>query len=98
MTMKVKDLISRLEERDPEADVLLATQENYPFEHSVRGVQVRENVAEDDDGDDGSAEDAGDGDGLANQSDTWNNRGNKNDVLLVEGGQLRYGNRNAWNL
>jgi hypothetical protein len=44
--MKVKRLIELLELHDPEAEVVLATQPNYPFEHSIMGVAVREDFDE----------------------------------------------------
>lgn len=81
--MKVHELISMLEDLDPEADVLIMSQENWPFECSVRGVVERQAIGrgdEDEDGDsDGECED-----------------GAPNDVFLVEGRQLRYGSKAAW--
>jgi hypothetical protein len=39
--MKVKELIEILEDMDPEATVLLASQPNWPFEYGLAGVAVR---------------------------------------------------------
>lgn len=84
--MKVSELIAILEDCDPEAEVLLATRPNDPREFSVEGVTVREEML---DGSERDGDDSGpsieDGDGA---------RGN--DVLLIEGEQLRFGDRDAW--
>ena len=76
--MKVQDLIDILEAMDPEAAVLVMTQQNWPFENSVAGVAVREDFSDSDD-------EPGFDDGTA-----------PNDVFIVEGGQLRYGSKDAW--
>lgn len=47
--MKVRDLIELLQEQDPEADVLLATQEQWPFENALLGVIRRDEMLGDDD-------------------------------------------------
>ena len=78
--MTVEQLISILQDCDPKAEVLLASQPAYPFEYRLAGVTVREEML---DGDE--REDTEFGDGC---------RGN--DVLLVEGAQIRYGSRDAW--
>ena len=39
--MKVKELIDLLEEQDPDAEVLIMSQQNWPFENGVYGVTVR---------------------------------------------------------
>lgn len=44
--MTVSELISLLEDCDPDAQVLLLMQPNYPFEYSVSGVVAREDVDE----------------------------------------------------
>ena len=81
--MKVKDLIELLEDMDPEANVLIASQPNWPFEHSVAGVAVREELGDDDD--DGDEAERPYADGC-----------HGNDVFIVEGPQLRYGSKAAW--
>ena len=95
--MKVAELISLLEECDPEAEVRLMTQQNYPFEHRMLGIVTR---AEMDDSDIcecnhrigephdevcAAFEEEVYADGLAG-----------NDVFIVEGGQERHGNQSAW--
>jgi hypothetical protein len=88
--MKVSDLIRLLEDQDPDAEVLLMTQRNWPFENSVFGVAVREDVAtneEDGDDDEGEHEPPPVEKGTA-----------PNDVFIVEGEQLRYGSKRAWDV
>lgn len=68
--MKVKDLLNELQYLDPEADVLIMSQESYPFENNVIKLVLREDF-----------------------EDSPEN----NDVFLLEGNQVRYGNRDAWN-
>jgi hypothetical protein len=80
--MQVRDLIELLEDQDPEAEVLLMTQQSWPFENAVAGVASREDIVQDD-----PDEDAGTDDGAA-----------RNDVFIVEGSQLRYGSKAAWNV
>ena len=40
--MKVSELIELLEEQDPDAEVLVMTQENWPFECALAGLTTRE--------------------------------------------------------
>lgn len=87
--MKVSELIDLLEEQDPDAEVLVMMQENWPFECSLAGVTSREEMLradrEEDLDDEGDAEDPKLERGTANS-----------DVFLVEGQQLRYGSKTAW--
>lgn len=92
--MKVSELIELLEEQDPDAEVLVMMQQNWPFECSLAGVTTREEIEradrdddEDDDEDDDDAEEAPRERGTA-----------KSDVFLVEGDQLRYGSKTAWDV
>ena len=80
--MTVQELIERLEECDPDAEVLLMTQENWPFENSIAGVTAREECV----GNDPDEDDDEYGDGC-----------DPGDNLIDEGEQLRYGTKNAWN-
>lgn len=45
--MKVKELIERLQEYDPEAEVYLAEQPSWPFEYTIGGVVARHEVDDD---------------------------------------------------
>lgn len=77
--MKVAKLIELLEYCDPEATVILMTQEGWPFENELRDVVIREDILD------------------LNEGETIMGDGsNPSDVFLVEGKQLRYGNKNAW--
>jgi hypothetical protein len=91
-TMKVKELIELLGECDREADVYVMSQANYPFECALHGVAERQALAEYNYDDDEPE--------TASRSDRWTASAtslSRNDVFLVEGGQLRYGSRDAWN-
>ena len=92
--MKVRELIEILEELDPEASVYIMSQQNWPFELAIHGVTVREEFTETDD-EDGDAEDAP----ARTEGDRWRARPEalpRNDVFIVEGSQLRYGSKDAW--
>ena len=54
--MKVRELIAVLEDLDPEAAVYIMSQPNYPFEHAVSGVALREDFTDCDDEDEEEAE------------------------------------------
>lgn len=84
--MTLGELIERLEElRDDvgdDAEVRLMTQPNWPFENSIRGLTTAEEIARSDEDEDGDDEVEVD----------------ENVVYIVEGGQIGYGSKNAWNL
>lgn len=86
--MKVRDLIEILEDQDPDAEVLIMSQENWPFENAIAGVAIREDFVDDDE------EDEDDEDGTERQYEKGTA---PNDVFIVEGQQLRYGSKAAWN-
>jgi len=82
--MKVRELLEVLTAHDPEAEVCLLTQSNWPLEHGLARVVARGDLmdaAVDSDAEaplrlvDGAA---------------------RSDVVLVEGRWLRYGTRAAW--
>ncbi|GAB4211803.1 MAG: hypothetical protein OHK0013_33880 [Sandaracinaceae bacterium] len=84
--MKVRELIELLGDQDPDAEVFIMSQENWPFENAVAGIAVREEMIEDDDDlTDEEREEPRYGRGTA-----------ANDVFIVEGEQLRYGSKAAW--
>jgi hypothetical protein len=89
--MTLGELIERLEElRDDvgaDAEVRLMTQPNWPFENSIRGVTTADEIlaADIDDGETTDVE-ISDEDAIGNV------------VYIVEGGQIGYGSKNAWNL
>ncbi len=87
--MKVSELIELLEEQDPDAEVLVMSQPNWPFELGLAGVTTREEMlrADRDEDSDGDDEEPRVESGTA-----------KSDVFLVEGEQLRYGSKTAWSV
>lgn len=90
--MKVRELIEILEELDPEASVYVMSQQSWPFEVAIHGVAVREAFTEADDDEDPDAPEA-------SAHDRWGARPESlpmNDVFIVEGSQLRYGSKDAW--
>lgn len=89
--MKVSELIELLEEQDPDAEVLVMSQPNWPFELSLAGVTTREEMLR--------ADHDEDGDGDDDDGEPRLERGTaKSDVFLVEGEQLRYGSKTAWSV
>lgn len=84
--MKVSELIEILEDQDPDAEVLIMSQQSWPFENAVHGVAAREDLRDDDDDDD----EHDDGRRSTRES------GAPSDVFIVEGAQLRYGSKAAW--
>ena len=86
--MKVSELIELLEEQDPDAEVLVMSQPNWPFELGLAGVTTREEMlrAEREERDDDDYE------------PRFERGTAKNDVFLVEGEQLRYGSKTAWSV
>jgi hypothetical protein len=79
--MKVAKLIKILEAMDPDGEIFLASQPNWPFEYTITGVVTREDMLAEGDSEDDPTYD----DGTA-----------PTDVLIVEGQQLRYGSKLAW--
>ena len=84
--MKVRDLIDILEDQDPDAEVLIMSQQSWPFENAIAGVAVREEIVEDDE----------DLDDEEREAPRYEKGTAANDVFIVEGQQLRYGSKAAW--
>jgi hypothetical protein len=91
--MKVSELIELLEEQDPDAEVLVMSQPNWPFELSLAGVTTREEMLRADRDEDGDDDDDDDDEERRLERGTA-----KSDVFLVEGEQLRYGSKTAWSV
>jgi hypothetical protein len=89
--MKVKELIDILEDQDPDAEVLIMSQQSWPFENGVYGVTVRSEMHDEDEDEDGDNEDA------TATTEARDGRAT-NDVFIVEGSQLRYGSKTAWDV
>ena len=85
--MKLIDLIEELEGiKDhlgctaEEAEVFIMTQPSWPFENSILQVCIRQEIDE-----------------CQVDEDTYSTNGVKSsDVFIVEGQQIRYGNKKAW--
>lgn len=84
--MKVRDLIEILEDQDPDAEVLIMSQQSWPFENAIAGIAVREEIVEDDE----------DLDDEEREEPRYEKGTAANDVFIVEGQQLRYGSKAAW--
>jgi hypothetical protein len=80
--MKVGQLIEILSEMDENAEVLIASQSQWPFEHAIYGVARRAEMR---------GEDADDEAPEGYEAGTA-----PSDVFIVEGTQLRYGSKAAW--
>lgn len=81
--MKVKELVELLEGMEPEANVYIASQPRRPMEYNLRGVVQRSDFDEDASGGAKSVT----SDGVEITGD---------DVILVEGAWIQYGDRDAW--
>lgn len=82
--MTVQELIDRLQDFDPDTEVRLMTQENWPFENSIRGLCDGRELRDDDE---------------CGCEEADCHYCNPDEVTyIVEGRQLRYGNKNAWNV
>lgn len=90
--MKVRDLIELLEGCDDDAEVILGIQPSYPFEHGVRGVVQRQDFVDYDETDHFDE----DGEPIDQWRDSFTTKGKPNDVIICEGGQIRYGNRDMF--
>jgi hypothetical protein len=88
MSMTIDQLIERLEEyRDEiggEAEVRLMTQQNWPFENSIYGLASGAEINDFDEDD----EDEGDDDDASEDAVLY----------IVEGQQLGYGTKRAWDV
>lgn len=87
--MTVQDLIDSLSDFDPDAEVKLMSQQSWPFENEIHGITDRADLErsgkESDDEFDPDAKEKDDSDDEAPA-----------DVFIVEGNQLKYGDKNAW--
>jgi hypothetical protein len=91
--MNVRQLIAILEQLDPEGSVYVMFQPKWPFEARLEGVAVREDFA-------GPAE-PDDAEEHAPGRDRWSMPESalpRNDVFIVVGEQVRYGDAEAWSV
>lgn len=87
--MKNRELIAILSELDEDAEVFVMMQQKWPFECSLAGVAVREDFS-----DGGDEEEST----VATPSGATRGGERANDIFLVEGAQLRYGSKAAWDV
>lgn len=80
--MKVQELIEILSEKDPNAEVRIMCQPSWPFEYDLLGVVSREEFDSE----------------CSDEEGNWENDISPKDVFIVQGGQLRYGDKGAWSL
>jgi len=90
--MRVVDLKEILENYDDDLEVRFMAQPNWPFEYSIQGAVSRNEMNEDANDEDGEGdEEFEDEDGEEDPNKP------KDCLFLVEGSQLCYGSRRAWN-
>ncbi len=95
--MTVQDLIDYLNDQNPEAEVRTMQQESYPFEYSIQGTWVplplKPHIEECTCGEATYCEC-----GYDEQGDQFKPKDAPKDgvVYLVEGSQLAYGTKDAW--
>lgn len=84
--MKVHELMEALEVQDPGAEVRIMEQLSWPFENAIASVIVRAEFESPDQ--------------IEREGQDFSDRGGRqheeNDVFLVKGSQLCYGNKDAW--
>lgn len=88
--MTVGELIELPQHDDPDARILTISQQSWPFEYEIKGLAIREEiirVEREENGDDEDDEYDHDKRGTA-----------LTDILIVEGQQLRYGSKAAWDV
>lgn len=78
--MKVKQMIEALQDYDPEAEVLLATQDELPWECKIAGICTRDDIILDED----------------EKADEPEIGTKETDVIIATGNQLRYGSPGIW--
>ncbi len=93
--MTVKHLVALLLNQDPEAEVRLAHQPNWPFEYSISNVCNRQDLAQAGREQDSERAEAG---GWIDVDEGFDLRDGQKitDVLIGEGQQLCYGDKNTW--
>jgi hypothetical protein len=84
--MTVQELIERLQDFDPEAEVRLLTQMHWPFQNEILGLCENRDLNE-------SQNDCGCG---KDDCPDCNPDEEGKIVFIVEGEQLGYGNKKAW--
>jgi hypothetical protein len=105
--MKVYELIELLQDMDPDGEVMIGTQESYPFENSIVGITERRAFAMNDmleefeyelsDYLDERERQVQEFESDPDYGTDWNGRQLEGThVLILEGRQLRHGSKSAW--
>jgi hypothetical protein len=81
--MKVQQLLEMLHDYDPDAEVLIATRDRFPWDCKIAGVCTREDIILEEDEEDEANDEP--------EKDT-----KENDVIIAMGDQLRYGSAGIW--
>ena len=89
--MKVQELIEYLEDCDENANVYIGSQPAWPFEYDITGIVTRGDVWKAHERELAAEEDS-------YGEDREDDRGEilKTDVFILEGTQLRYGDKYMW--
>lgn len=97
--MNVRQLLEALEGVDPETEVRTMSQPSWPFEYAVEGTWAPAPLA-DACGECGLPEESevhgADGDHDMESADAFEPNGGAQVIYLVEGAQLAYGTKTAW--
>ena len=96
--MTVQELIERLQECDPDAEVRIMSQESWPFENAIRGVVVREDLGDEECECDHRFTEPHEEGCPATGDPEYPDGTEANDVFIVEGTQERYGSKRVWSL
>ncbi len=94
--MNVRDLIERLEDEDPNAEVRMMCQQQWPFEYSIYGICSSSQLVEEDESEEEDEEELPHDHMLVDRHPGTGITEKPKCVFLVEGSQLSYGNKNAW--
>ncbi len=95
--MTLQELYDELKElleagHNPDANVLIMEQPTYPFENAISGITLREDFEDEDEDEEPEF-----GSPRAPKRKTSEMDGEPDDVFILEGRQLRYGSKEAWN-
>ena len=86
--MLVIELLERLQDEDPEAEVRLMNQPSWTFEYSIRGICNSDDTKDyDDETGEAVSTDRHPSTGITDKPPV---------VFIVEGSQLSYGSKQAW--
>ena len=94
--MNVGRLIELLQDCDPEAEVRIMMQENWPFECVIDGVATRDEFSAAECDCDHRFSEPHEESCPAGEEPEYGDGLEANDVFIVEGRQERYGNKDAW--